>query len=391
VSERHADARSAQDVALARLRRKLEREARAARAVAAAAGNANGAPTTAVDASAEGVLNADGTREPAAIAAARTPGADAVRAPHRGRSRDAVASVARSAAWAAKADAYERLIRLDKPIGWLLLLWPTLTALWISCWGSPSVSTIVILVAGTILMRSAGCAFNDWADRDFDAHVKRTAQRPLATGEVSPREALVLGAALAACAFALVLFTNRLTVLLAFPALAVTLAYPFTKRFLSLPQAFLGIAFSFGIPMAFAAQTEAVPVLAWALLAINLFWVMAYDTEYAMVDRDDDIRLGMRTSAITFGRFDVAAVACCYAINLAGMAAVGAQRRLAWPYYAGLALAAAIAAYHVVLIRGRDRDACFKAFRHNHWYGLAVFAGTVLALWWRYRAWPTFG
>ncbi|HEY7904994.1 MAG TPA: 4-hydroxybenzoate octaprenyltransferase [Casimicrobiaceae bacterium] len=283
------------------------------------------------------------------------------------------------------------MIRLDKPIGWLLLLWPTLTALWISCWGSPSVSTIVILVAGTILMRSAGCAFNDWADRDFDAYVKRTARRPLATGEVSPREALVLGAVLALCAFALVLFTNRLTVLLAFPALAVTLAYPFTKRFLSLPQAFLGIAFSFGIPMAFAAQTDEVPVLAWVLLAINLFWVIAYDTEYAMVDRDDDIRLGMRTSAITFGRFDVAAVACCYAINLAGMAAVGTQRRLAWPYYAGLAIAAAIAAYHVALIRGRDRDACFKAFRHNHWYGLAVFAGTVLALWWRYRAWPTFG
>ena len=338
-----------------------------------------------------GALNADGTREPVATAAARKPATDADRAPHRGRSRDAAASVARSAAWAAKADAYERLIRLDKPIGWLLLLWPTLTALWISCWGSPSVSTIVILVAGTILMRSAGCAFNDWADRDFDVHVKRTAQRPLATGEVSPREALVLGAVLALCAFALVLFTNRLTMLLAFPALAVTLAYPFTKRFLSLPQAFLGIAFSFGIPMAFAAQTEEVPVLAWLLLAINLFWVIAYDTEYAMVDRDDDIRLGMRTSAITFGRFDVAAVACCYAINLAGMAAVGAQRRLAWPYYAGLAVAAAIAVYHVVLIRGRDRDACFKAFRHNHWYGLAVFAGTVVALWWRYRAWPTLG
>jgi 4-hydroxybenzoate polyprenyltransferase len=387
VSERRQDARSAQDIALARLRRKLEREARAVRAGAATTAGGDGAPAAALDAGVAGTLNADGTREPVATAAARRPSGGADRAPHRG----AAASVARSARWAAKADAYERLIRLDKPIGWLLLLWPTLTALWISCWGSPSVSTIVILVAGTILMRSAGCAFNDWADRDFDAYVKRTARRPLATGEVSPREALVLGAVLALCAFALVLFTNRLTVLLAFPALAVTLAYPFTKRFLSLPQAFLGIAFSFGIPMAFAAQTDEVPVLAWVLLAINLFWVIAYDTEYAMVDRDDDIRLGMRTSAITFGRFDVAAVACCYAINLAGMAAVGTQRRLAWPYYAGLAIAAAIAAYHVALIRGRDRDACFKAFRHNHWYGLAVFAGTVLALWWRYRAWPTFG
>jgi 4-hydroxybenzoate polyprenyltransferase len=386
VSEHGSDARSAQEIALARLRRKLEREARAARGGVAAAGD--GVPGAAA-VKGDAALNADGTREPVATAAARKPAA-ALRSRRR-RSRDAAASVARSAAWAAKADAYERLIRLDKPIGWLLLLWPTLTALWISCWGSPSVSTIVILVAGTILMRSAGCAFNDWADRDFDVHVKRTAQRPLATGEVSPREALVLGAVLALCAFALVLFTNRLTVLLAFPALAVTLAYPFTKRFLSLPQAFLGIAFSFGIPMAFAAQTEEVPVLAWLLLAINLFWVIAYDTEYAMVDRDDDIRLGMRTSAITFGRFDVAAVACCYAINLAGMAAVGAQRRLAWPYYAGLAVAATLAVYHVVLIRGRDRDACFKAFRHNHWYGLAVFAGTVVALWWRYRAWPTLG
>ncbi|HEY5366886.1 MAG TPA: 4-hydroxybenzoate octaprenyltransferase [Casimicrobiaceae bacterium] len=286
-------------------------------------------------------------------------------------------------------DAYERLIRLDKPIGWLLLLWPTLSALWISCWGTPSVSTIVILVAGTILMRSAGCAFNDWADRDIDAAVKRTAQRPLATGEVSPREALILGGALALCAFALVLFTNRLTIMLAFPALAIALAYPFCKRFMAVPQAFLGIAFSFGIPMAFAAQTEQVPAVAWWLLVINLFWVIAYDTEYAMVDRDDDLRLGIRTSAITFGRFDVLAVACCYAINLAGMAAVGWQRRLVWPYYAGLAVAALIAAYHITLIRTRERERCFKAFRHNHWYGLAVFAGLVLAFYVRYRAWPT--
>ena len=370
--------RSAQDVALARLRRRLAREAR------------GGAP------------NADGTAAPA-VSGQAAPAGTATSHPDAGRDarprargtrttpRGAAESVARESAWAAKIDAYERLIRLDKPIGWLLLLWPTLTALWIACWGSPSVSTIVILVVGTILMRSAGCAFNDWADRDFDAHVARTAKRPLATGEVTPREALVLGAALALAAFVLVLFTNRLTVLLSFPALGVTLAYPFTKRFLSLPQAFLGIAFSFGIPMAFAAQTEAVPPLAWWLLVVNLFRVVAYDTEYAMVDRDDDRRIGMRTSAITFGGFDVAAVALCYAINLAGMAWIGWHRRLAWPYFVGLAVAFAIAAYHIVLIRGRDRDACFKAFRHNHWYGLAVFAGTVAALWLRYHARPTLG
>jgi 4-hydroxybenzoate polyprenyltransferase len=369
--------RTPQEVALARLRRRLEREARAAEP------NPDGTralPPRRVPAS-----SGDTPRAGAAQGATARP-----RAP-RPASRGAAETVAREASWAAKIDAYERLIRLDKPIGWLLLLWPTLTALWIACWGSPSVSTIVILVAGTILMRSAGCAFNDWADRDFDKHVKRTANRPLATGEVSPREALILGAALALCAFVLVLFTNRLTILMSVPALAIALAYPFMKRIIALPQAFLGIAFSFGIPMAFAAQTETAPALAWWLLAINLFWVIAYDTEYAMVDRDDDIRLGMRTSAITFGRFDVAAVATCYAINLAGMAVVGWHRRLAWPYYAGLGVAAAIAVYHVALIRGRDRDACFKAFRHNHWYGLAVFAGTVIALWWRYHARPTFG
>jgi 4-hydroxybenzoate polyprenyltransferase len=369
--------RTPQEVALARLKRRLEREARAAG------------------------TNPDGTRA-LPPRTASTAGGDASRAgasrgatapASRGRAvpRGAAATSAHEAPWAAKIDAYERLIRLDKPIGWLLLLWPTLTALWIACWGSPSVSTIVILVVGTILMRSAGCAFNDWADRDFDAHVARTASRPLATGEVSPREALILGAALALAAFVLVLFTNRLTILLSFPALAIALAYPFMKRFVSLPQAFLGIAFSFGIPMAFAAQTDAVPPIAWGLLAANLFWVIAYDTEYAMVDRDDDLRIGMRTSAITFGRFDVAAVALCYAINLGAMAWIGWHRRLAWPYHAGLGVAAAIAAYHVVLIRGRDRDACFKAFRHNHWYGLAVFAGTVAALWWRYHARPTFG
>ena len=372
---------SPQDAALARLRRRLEREARAAKASALApAADGTQAP-------AAGSVRASGSAPAAPVRAdARTRHGGATRA---GALRDPPVAGARASGWRDKIDAYERLIRLDKPIGWLLLLWPTLSALWISCWGTPSVSTIVILVAGTILMRSAGCAFNDWADRDIDAAVKRTAQRPLATGEVSPREALILGGALALCAFALVLFTNRLTIMLAFPALAIALAYPFCKRFMAVPQAFLGIAFSFGIPMAFAAQTEQVPAVAWWLLVINLFWVIAYDTEYAMVDRDDDLRLGIRTSAITFGRFDVLAVACCYAINLAGMAAVGWQRRLVWPYYAGLAVAALIAAYHITLIRTRERERCFKAFRHNHWYGLAVFAGLVLAFYVRYRAWPT--
>jgi 4-hydroxybenzoate polyprenyltransferase len=383
VSAPANEGRSPQEVALARLRRRLEREARVQKPGADRGITARDIARSDGDLPTPGACNAD-------VAPAKASRAHGTAAERRASAHRAPAAQRpRPTTWAARIDAYERLIRLDKPIGWLLLLWPTLAALWISCWGTPSVSTIVILVAGTILMRSAGCAFNDWADRDFDAAVKRTADRPLATGEVSPREALILGAVLAACAFALVLFTNRLAIVLAFPALAIALAYPFMKRVIALPQAFLGIAFSFGIPMAFAAQTEQVPALAWWLLVINLFWVVAYDTEYAMVDRDDDVRLGLRTSAITFGRYDVFAVACCYAINLAGMAVVGWQRRLAWPYFAGLAVAAAIAAYHILLIRTRERERCFKAFRHNHWYGLAVFAGLAIALHVRYHAWPT--
>ena len=225
-------------------------------------------------------------------------------------------------------DAYERLLRLDKPIGTLLLLWPTLSALWFAAAGTPRLSLVLIFVTGTLLMRSAGCAFNDWADREFDAHVKRTADRPLAAGVIAPWEALVVGAALALVAFALVLTVNRATVLWSFPALAITIAYPFFKRFFALPQAFLGIAFSFGIPMAYAAVRGEAPPMAWLLLALNLFWVVAYDTEYAMVDRDDDVKIGIRTSALTFGRFDVAAVAFCYAIYLAGMAWVGVFLRM---------------------------------------------------------------
>lgn len=275
-------------------------------------------------------------------------------------------------------DAYERLLRLDKPIGTLLLLWPTLSALWLAARGEPPLSLVVIFVMGTWVMRSAGCAFNDWADRDFDAHVKRTAQRPLAAGVIAPWEALVVGAVLAIVAFVFVLFTNRTTVLWSFPALAIAIAYPFFKRFFSIPQAFLGIAFSFGIPMAYAAARNRIPEIAWILLAINLFWVIAYDTEYAMVDRDDDAKIGIRTSALTFGRHDVAAVAFCYAVYLAAMGWIGRVHALGAVYGIGLLLAVAIAIYHLWIIRTRDRDACFRAFLGNHWLGLAIFAGIAL-------------
>ena len=285
-------------------------------------------------------------------------------------------------------DAWERLVRLDKPIGILLLLWPTLTALWFASRGAPSVSLIVIFVLGTVLTRSAGCAFNDWADMRYDAHVARTRGRPLVTGEVTPREALVVAASLAAAAFVLVLFTNRATVLWSLVALAIALAYPFFKRFFALPQAFLGIAFSFGIPMAYAAARGQVEQSGWWLLFFNLFWVVAYDTEYAMVDRDDDLRIGMRTSAITFGRFDVLAVASCYAIYIGGMVWLGRYLDLGPAYHVGLLVATAFAAYNLWLIRGRERDRCFRAFLHNHWLGLAVFAGTVADYAIRNQAWP---
>ena len=286
-------------------------------------------------------------------------------------------------------DAWERLVRLDKPIGTLLLLWPTLTALWIAARGAPPLSIVLIFALGTLLMRSAGCAMNDWADLGYDSHVKRTRGRPLVTGEVTPREALVIAAALALAAFVLVLFTNRATIELAFAGLAISIAYPFFKRFFALPQAFLGVAFSFGIPMAFAAIRGEVEWPGWPMLAINLLWVVAYDTEYAMVDRDDDVRIGMRTSAITFGRFDVAAVGLCYAGYFAGMAWVGRLMELGPLYFLGLLAGLAMAAWHLWLIRGRDRDACFRAFLHNHWLGFAVFAGTALDYAARARAWPT--
>ncbi len=286
-------------------------------------------------------------------------------------------------------DAYERLVRLDKPIGILLLLWPTLAALWIASRGRPGGRLILVFALGTIVMRCAGCAFNDWADRTFDAHVKRTADRPLARGEIAPWEALVVAAGFALGGFALTLLaTNTRTVMLSVVALAIAITYPFCKRFFALPQAFLGVAFSFGIPMAFAAAQDNVPPLGWWLFFFNLFWVVAYDTEYAMVDRDDDVRLGLRTSALTFGRFDVLAVAACYAVYLCGMAWIGAWVKFGPAYWVALVVALVIAAHHVWLIRDRGRAACFRAFLGNHWLGFVVFAGVVADFALRLRAWP---
>ena len=288
-------------------------------------------------------------------------------------------------------DAYERLVRLDKPIGILLLLWPTLAALWFVTRGSPPLRLVLVLTLGTVIMRCAGCAFNDWADRRYDAHVKRTATRPLVAGEIAPWEALVVGAGLALGGFLLVLLaTNQATVLLSFAAFGITLAYPFFKRFAAIPQAFLGIAFSFGIPMAFASVLGYVSSFGWWLLVINLFWVVAYDTEYAMVDRDDDLRIGMRTSAITFGRFDVLAVAVCYGLYFAGMAWVGVRVSMGVAYWLGFAVAASIAVYHLWLIHTRDRMRCFRAFLHNHWLGFAMFVAVAADFGWRYNAWPRF-
>jgi 4-hydroxybenzoate polyprenyltransferase len=271
-----------------------------------------------------------------------------------------------------------QLIRWERPAGTLLLLWPTLAALWLAAGGFPGWHLLAVFTLGTVLMRSAGCAVNDVADRDFDKHVKRTADRPVTRGALSAKEALGVGAVLALLAFALVLTTNAATIAWSVAALAVTVFYPFTKRFFSMPQAVLGVAFSFGIPMAFAAVLGAVPPLAWALLLGNLFWVLAYDTEYAMVDRDDDLKIGIRTSAITLGRFDVAGVMLFYALYLGVWAAVGTQLKLGPGYFAGIAVGAGLAAWHFTLIRGRSREGCFKAFRLNHWLGFAVFAGVLL-------------
>ena len=273
---------------------------------------------------------------------------------------------------------YVRLMRIDKPIGTLLLLWPTLWALWVAAEGWPPLHILVIFVLGTFLMRSAGCVINDYADRDIDGHVERTKNRPLATKSVSPREALLLAAGLSLLSFMLILPLEPLVIWLSVPALFLAASYPFTKRFFAIPQAYLGIAFGFGIPMGFAAVAGEVPGIAWLMLLANVFWAVAYDTEYAMVDRPDDLKIGIKTSAITFGRFDVAAVMLCYAAAIGLLGVVGMQTGAGPAHYLGLVAAAGIAGYHYTLIRARERADCFKAFRHNNWLGAVVFAGVFV-------------
>ncbi|KVE62930.1 4-hydroxybenzoate octaprenyltransferase [Burkholderia vietnamiensis] len=273
---------------------------------------------------------------------------------------------------------YLRLVRMDKPIGSLLLLWPTLNALWIASDGRPRWPLVAIFALGTLLMRSAGCAMNDYADRDFDRHVKRTADRPLTSGKIRAWEAVAIAAVLSFVAFLLILPLNTLTKELSVVALFVAGSYPFMKRFFAIPQAYLGIAFGFGIPMAFAAVQGTVPALAWVMLVANVFWSVAYDTEYAMVDRDDDIKIGIRTSALTFGRFDVAAIMLCYAVTLGIYAWIGATLGFGLAFWAGWAAALGCALYHYTLIKDRERMPCFAAFRHNNWLGGVLFAGIAV-------------
>jgi 4-hydroxybenzoate polyprenyltransferase len=273
---------------------------------------------------------------------------------------------------------YLQLTRLNRPIGILLLLWPTLWGVWIAGKGHPAWHIVLIFALGTVLMRSAGCAINDYADRDFDRHVKRTRDRPVTSGRLAPREALWLAVILALIAFLLILPLNTLTLLLSIPAVLLAASYPFTKRFFAIPQAYLGIAFGFGIPMAFAAQLDSVPPVAWLLLLANMFWAIAYDTEYAMVDKDDDMHLGIHSSALLFGKYDVAAVMACYAITLVLLAAAGLLAGFGMAYYIGLVVAEGIAFHHYKLIKDRDRERCFAAFLHNNWFGAAIFAGIAL-------------
>lgn len=273
---------------------------------------------------------------------------------------------------------YARLVRLDKPIGILLLLWPTLIALWLASNGHPDWQLLLIFSVGTVLMRSAGCAINDFADRDIDKHVQRTAQRPITSGEISARSALLIALLLSLFSYVLILPLNTLTKQCALVAIIIAGTYPYFKRFFAIPQAYLGIAFGFGIPMAFAAVQNAIPATAWLLLIANIFWAVAYDTEYAMVDRDDDIKIGIKTSAITFGRYDVAAIMLCYFAMFAIMFIVAWEYGLRGWFIAGWLLAIGCAIYHYFLIRRRNRDDCFMAFRHNNWLGAAIFAGIAL-------------
>ena len=270
---------------------------------------------------------------------------------------------------------YAKLMRLDKPIGILLLLWPMLWGLWFAAEGFPDWMVFFIFVMGTILMRSAGCVINDYADRKIDPHVERTKNRPMAAGLVGSKEALLLAAGLSLVAFLLILPLNSLTIMLSVPALFLAASYPFTKRFFAMPQAYLGIAFSFGIPMAFAAQTNTLPPIIWMLMLANLFWVVAYDTAYAIVDKPDDLKIGIRTSAITFGHFDVMGVMVCHTIFIAIMVYIGQWQHMGMAYYVGLTIALGLMVYQYTLIRNRDRALCFKAFLHNNWVGAVVFLG----------------
>jgi 4-hydroxybenzoate polyprenyltransferase len=272
-------------------------------------------------------------------------------------------------------NAYERLLRLDKPIGYLLLLWPALWGLWFAAYGIPDLDILLVFVTGAILVRSAGCAVNDFADRDFDPHVERTRDRPLAARVIKPWESLFIAAVLFIAAFILVLQMNWLTVGLSFVALGITIVYPFLKRFFHFPQAWLGIAFSFSIPMAYAAQYGKLVPVAWALMIANMFWVVAYDTEYSMVDREDDRRLGLKSSAILLGRYDVAGVIASHLVFLLMLVYIGVWQVMGPLYYAGILVAAGFAGYQYRLIATRDRDACFKAFLNNNWVGCAIFVG----------------
>ena len=282
---------------------------------------------------------------------------------------------------------YERLMRLDKPIGILLLLWPALWGLWLAAYGIPDFDILLVFVTGTVLVRSAGCIINDFADRNFDAHVERTRDRPLAARQIAPWEALVLAGLLFLVAFALVLQMNRLTVMLSFVALGLAIVYPFLKRGFSFPQAWLGIAFGFSIPMAYAAQYGKVVAVAWVLMVANMFWAIAYDTEYAMVDREDDARIGLKSSAILLGRYDVLGVMTSHAIFLILMVIIGAWQFMGILYYVGIVIAAALVRYQHGLIRTRERDACFKAFLNNNWVGCAIFVGLAADLYFRIRLW----
>ncbi len=284
-----------------------------------------------------------------------------------------------------KINAYERLMRLDKPIGILLLLWPTLWALLIAGNSKPDWIIVLIFVTGTVLMRSAGCVLNDLADHSFDGQVERTKHRPLVINEVSKTEAHWLAATLCLMAFILVCLLNQKTIFLSFVAMFLAATYPFTKRFLALPQAYLGIAFGMGIPMAFAAITDNIPIIAWVLFVANIFWAIAYDTEYAMVDREDDLKIGIKSSAITFGKFDVVAVMVCYIVTLGLLAWTGKMLQLSMAYYFGLIVATLIAVYHLSIIKNREKAQCFKAFLHNNWFGFAVFLGLLAHYYMQYQ------